>query len=241
MTLALMMTGMELSAKRVLYIGDSITDGGWGNSGGSMASSVERNHWDMNHIYGHSYMFLCASYYQATNPEAQMEFFNRGISGNTLDDISRRWQSDVLELKADVVSLLVGTNDVHYLLGDTTITDKEIDVDAWGEKYAVLLDELKSQNPDVVIVLGTPFVSKSGWVGKASDYELRKRLVDCLADKVREIAKKYGAYLVDYNEMFEQLNATAPHAEYWSWDGIHPTPAGHYKMAELWRETVGEL
>lgn len=236
------MTTCVLTAnKRVLYIGDSITDGGWGNSCGTMASSAERNHWDKNHIYGHSYMFLCASYYQATNPTAGLEFYNRGISGNTLNDIAGRWQADVLDIKPDVVSVLVGTNDVHYLLADTTQAAKSIDVEAWGAKYATLLDELKTQNPDVVIVLGTPFVAKVGWVGDAEDYELRKALVDKLADKVREIAAKYGAYLVDYNAMFEQLNATAPRADYWSWDGIHPTPAGHYKMAELWKETVGEL
>jgi len=183
-----------MAGKRILYIGDSITDGGWGNSGGAMMASLERNHWDLNHIYGHSYMFLCATYYQATNPTAGFEFYNRGISGNTLEDIAKRWKSDVLAL-----------------------------------------------NPDVVIVLGTPFVSKAGWVGEAEDYEIRKNLVDDLAVKVRELAVTYGAYLVDYNVLFDQLNAAAPKTDYWSWDGIHPTPAGHYKMAELWKEIVGEL
>ena len=139
-----------MAGKRILYIGDSITDGGWGNSGGAMMASLERNHWDLNHIYGHSYMFLCATYYQATNPTAGFEFYNRGISGNTLEDIAKRWKSDVLAL-----------------------------------------------NPDVVIVLGTPFVSKAGWVGEAEDYEIRKNLVDDLAVKVRELAVTYGAYLVD--------------------------------------------
>lgn len=230
-----------MAGKRILYIGDSITDGGWGNSGGAMMASSERNHWDLNHIYGHSYMFLCATYYQATNPTAGFEFYNRGISGNTLEDIAKRWKSDVLALNPDVVSVLVGTNDIHYLLADTTKEEKTIDVELWGRRYAELLAELKRQNPDVVIVLGTPFVSKAGWVGEAEDYEIRKNLVDNLAVKVRELAVTYGAYLVDYNVMFDQLNAEAPKTDYWSWDGIHPTPAGHYKMAELWKETVGEL
>ena len=39
------------SAHRVLYIGDSITDGGWGRSGGSAKASKDRNHTDLNHVY----------------------------------------------------------------------------------------------------------------------------------------------------------------------------------------------
>lgn len=50
---------------RILFIGDSITDGNWGNSDGSAMPSAGRNLWDMNHIYGSGYMYLCASYYQS--------------------------------------------------------------------------------------------------------------------------------------------------------------------------------
>ena len=47
---------------RFLFIGDSITDGGWGRSGGSMMPTEQRNQKDLNHIYGHSYMMLCVCY-----------------------------------------------------------------------------------------------------------------------------------------------------------------------------------
>ena len=61
----LLITGEAVWAKgpKVLFIGDSITDGNWGNSDGSAQPSSVRNHWDMNHIYGSGYMYLCASYY----------------------------------------------------------------------------------------------------------------------------------------------------------------------------------
>ena len=60
---------LNAGGKRILFIGDSITDGGWGKSGGSAKPSDKRTHWDMNHIYGHGYMFLCAAHYQAEYPE----------------------------------------------------------------------------------------------------------------------------------------------------------------------------
>ena len=40
---------------RVLFIGDSITDGSWGGGG---KASAERNHWDKNHLFGSGYMYL---------------------------------------------------------------------------------------------------------------------------------------------------------------------------------------
>ena len=105
-----------VTAQRVLYIGDSVTDGGWGRSGGSALPSDKRNHWDLNHVYGHSYMMLCAAHYQSLYPYAGLEFFNRGISGNTLADLETRWEQDVVDMHPDVLSVLIGTNDVGEYL-----------------------------------------------------------------------------------------------------------------------------
>ena len=93
--------------QRVLFIGDSITDGNWGNSCGTAKPSSERTLWDMNHIYGSGYMYLCATYYQGNYPEKEYEFFNRGISGNTLEDLEKRWEADVIDMKPDVLSVLI--------------------------------------------------------------------------------------------------------------------------------------
>lgn len=106
------------STRRVLYIGDSITDGGWGRSGGSAKASKDRYQADLNHVYGHSYMMLCAAYYQSRWPDAGWTFWNRGISGNTLFQMADRWQADALELKPDVISILIGTNDVGTYLDE---------------------------------------------------------------------------------------------------------------------------
>lgn len=70
--------------RRVLYIGDSITDGGWGRSGGDMRPASERQEWDKNHVYGHGYVEQCASYLESEFPEEEIRCWNRGISGNTL-------------------------------------------------------------------------------------------------------------------------------------------------------------
>ena len=102
---------LQAGGLKILFIGDSITDGNWGSGDGKPSS--ERTLWDMNHIYGHGFMYLCASHYLGEYPQYEYEFFNRGISGNSLYDLEKRWQEDVLDINPDVLSILVGINDIN--------------------------------------------------------------------------------------------------------------------------------
>ncbi len=227
-----------VSAQRILFIGDSVTDGGWGNSGGSARSSDKRNHWDLNHIYGHSYMMLCASELQSRYPEKGYKFYNRGISGDDISRLSNRWQADAESLHPDVLSLLEGTNDVLYYLDSIaqgTIT-KPFDMDGWERNYRLLVSRSRQSNPQLVILLGTPFVAKVGKVGGRSDYAMRDSLVNEMCRRIRQIGIDCGATVVDYAKMFKSLSDTYPSvpASYWIWDGIHPSPAGHRRMADAW-------
>lgn len=232
---ALCLWGISSHAEgsRVLFIGDSITDGNWGNNNRGSASS-KRNLWDMNHIYGSGYMYLCAVHYQSEYPFKEYEFFNRGISGNTLNDLEKRWEEDVICLKPDVLSVLIGTNDVNQFLQKDGGT---FDWEAWENKYRSLLDRARKENPSLKLVLGAPFVANTGKMRNSSDFGLREELIERCALIVQEIAEDYDAVFLSYNKLFRTLQekyVVTPESTYWIWDGIHPTPAGHAKMAELW-------
>ena len=225
--------------RRVLYIGDSITDGGWGRSGGSAKASKDRNHSDLNHLYGHSYMMLCAAHYQSQSPDTCWRFWNRGISGNTLFQMADRWQEDALDLKPDVISILIGTNDVGAYRDECQKNNKEFTVDGfdyagWEQQYRCILDSTIAVLPDVRLVLCTPFV------GKLTG-EVRMTITDCLATIVRQIAHDYHAVLVPFDSLFTDLQRNQPDSKYWIWDGIHPTAAGHLRMAQLWQQEVQPL
>ena len=225
---------------RVLFIGDSVTDGGWGCSGGSAKASKDRNHWDLNHLYGHSYMMLCAADIESRYPYSGIVFLNRGISGDDTWRMLQRWQQDAIDTRPDVLSLLEGTNDVLYYL-DSLQTDSishSFSMEAWEKNYRSLLDSSMAANPALRIILATPFVAKVGRIGERSDYELREQLIDSMSVRIRDIAAEYDALLVDYNLMFRELlsDRSVP-ASHWIWDGIHPSAAGHRRMADLWLQT----
>lgn len=224
------------AVKRALFIGDSITDGGWGNSCGDMRPSAERNHSDMNHIYGHSYMMLCASEVQSRSPQEDIVFYNRGISGNTLADMAARWDSDAVALRPDLVTILVGTNDVEYYVAKDTVA--QFDFGAWDKTYRALLDTMLNVCPDVRFAIGAPFVGKVGWRGAAPNYQLRERMIDSMDVIVRNIAADYSATLLPFDSLFCGLMADQPRQDYWIWDGVHPTPAGHRRMADLWLDKM---
>ena len=178
---ALVLAGMLLpsssaaaAGKRIVFIGDSITDGNWGCPYNFKPTSAERSHTDMNHIYGHSYVMLIASDWQSRHPGSGYSFFNRGFSGHKLADLEGRWKEDVLDLRPDVLSVLVGVNDMHSYFSSKNM--EPFDFDGWKERYRNLLLQVKELNPSVILILCTPFLAREGNTGKSPDYEERAEM-----------------------------------------------------------------
>ena len=183
-------------------------------------------------------MMLVATDFQSKKPKAGYRFFNRGFSGHKLSDLEGRWKEDVLDLKPDVVSVLIGVNDMGNYFNVKPGERSAFDFDSWKERYRSLLMKTREQNPAVRLVLCTPFLAKEGSTGLRVDYDERKEMVTRLAGIVRELASETGATLVPFDELFSKLIEKEPEPCYWIWDGVHPTPAGHRRMANLWEKKV---
>ena len=151
------------SAQTYVFVGDSITDGGWGASGGRGIPTAQRNLTDLNHIYGHSYMMLVASDWQSAFPANGLAFHNRGLSGDTLAGLAARWDADIIALKPDILSVLVGVND----------SAQAINLKAWEADYRALLARTREALPGCRLVLCTPFLAPVGRFGTREDYPER--------------------------------------------------------------------
>ena len=204
----------------ILFQGDSITDGNRG-----------RNE-DPNHIMGHGYAFSIASRLGADYPEKNYKFYNRGISGNKVTDLEKRWQADTLDLKPDVLSILVGVNDSN---SEVFNRQPSVSVEQYLEVYQVLLEKTRASFPEIILVLCEPFVLHVGrmnekWEASYSDIVKRQAVV-------RKLSQKYDAVFVGFQEVFDKACEKVP-CDYWIWDGVHPTVAGHELMAREWMKQV---
>ena len=194
---------------RILFQGDSITDG---NRGRSL---------DPNHILGHGYAFIIAARHGAAFPERKLDFFNRGVSGNTVLHLQNRWTKDTLALKPDLLSVMVGVND-H---------SKGVPLEAYEAAYDKILTEALAQNPKLKLVLMEPFVRHPG-----------KPVPESIVARqaiVAKLAQKHGAALVRLQKLFDDAAAKTAD-DYWVWDSVHPTYRGHQLMADEWERVVRE-
>jgi len=204
------------NGSRLLFLGDSITDMKWG-----------RNERDRNHYLGHSYVYLIASRLGVDMPGAQLEFFNRGISGHKVSDLKARWQKDAIDMKPDLLSILIGVNDVSR--GGT--------LEQWEADYRFILDASRKAKSNLPLVLLDPFVLRSGRLKNEDAWKKWRGKVDKYGAIVAQLSKDYGAVHVKTQEVFDAA-AKAVSPEHWIWDGVHPLPQGHELIARNWLQQV---
>jgi lysophospholipase L1-like esterase len=150
---------------------------------------------------------------------------NRGVSGDRVSSLARRWQKDTLDLKPDILSILIGVNDLG----------SRVTAQQYEEQYDQLLADTVKALPDVHLVLGEPFGLPVG--GKKDIWETYHAELLVRVAIVNKLAAKYHVPVVHYQRMFEDAANRAP-ADYWIWDGVHPTYSGHQLMADEWIRAV---
>ena len=202
----------------ILFQGDSITDGGRWRTG-----------MDYNHIMGQDYGYIIAAQIGYESPQRQLNFINRGIGGDQVRDLAARWQTDTLAIHPQLLSILVGVNDT---LEDGAKTET---VEQYRQTYDALLARTLATLPGVHIVLGEPFMMP---VGKyKADYATWMAQLAKRQAVVAALAAKYHLPEIMYQDAFTAALQRAP-ADHWSWDGVHPTYAGHAMMVHEWLKTV---
>ena len=164
----------------------------------------------------------------------EYKFLNRGISGNRVVDLLSRVKCDMINLAPDVMSILIGVNDVWHELD----SKNGISADKYENLYNMLLEEVKEALPDIKLMILEPFVL--GGDAAEGRYDVFRQEVELRAEASRRVADKMGAVLVPLQQMFDEAEAKAP-STYWTVDGVHPTAAGHELIARAWIDGFNKL
>ena len=209
----------------ILFQGDSITDCGRNRDAAGTPNDLSG--------LGQGYAMMAAAELLSTRPADGLRVFNRGISGNRVVDLYARIQGDILNLKPDVLSILIGVNDTWH--GKNPDWINGVAIPKYERIYRDLLNEVREALPNVKFVLCEPFVLRCGVVRDDWVEEIDERRV-----VVAKLAKEFSAVLVPFQSMFDDAVKLAP-PEYWAADGVHPSAAGHLLMAKCWLERTAGL
>ena len=188
----------------ILFQGDSITDAG------------RRSH-NHNESLGDGYAMMTAAWLSASYPEYRLKFLNRGVSGNRVRDLRKRWKKDCLDLKPNLVSILVGVNDINW---------KPTSTQSFLADYTTIIEQARQLKCQIVLL--EPFLVQS----YKNYFELAKELNNKV-EVVRKIAHNFDAKLIPLNDIFEKA-CLKSEPSFWALDGVHPTLAGHALIAQSW-------
>ena len=202
---------------KIVFQGDSITDAG----------RDKRNY----HQLGMGYPKFAAEYIKEAFPLTEIEFINLGISGNRTDQLFDRLYPDAIAFDPDIVSILIGINDVWHRHGGTQIatTDAQIETN-----YRAILDRLKSETHAKIVMLA-PFLlddeAKESWRGE----------VDRVIAIVRKLADEFADVYIPLDELFAEALKTQPEPKYYSGDGVHPNKNGAAFIGAAYAKAVKPL
>ena len=199
---------------RILFQGDSITDAG----------RDRRNYRDM----GAGYPKYAVEHIKAAHPDTEFDFINLGISGNRTSQLFDRFYSDALAFEPDIISILIGINDIwhRYGSGKVATTDAQFELN-----YRSILERIRRESNAKIMILAPFLLDKEPFEGMRADLER-------MLPVVRQLADEYADVFVPLDKYFEEALKTQPEPLYYSADGVHPNDNGRAFIGKLYAEAI---
>lgn len=210
--------------EKILFQGDSITD---------CRRERTDEFYKMFYGLGSGYANLSAGELGYKYP-GEYEFLNRGISGNRVTDLYARIKADIINLKPDYMSILIGVNDVWH-----EVTRKDgVSAERYEKIYDMLISEILEALPHIKIMILEPFVLKG--TGTEENWDLFHSEVLKRAAAAKRIAGKYKLKFIPLQEKFDEASKNTKEP-YWTLEGVHPTVSGHRLIANEWLKAFEEI
>ena len=203
---------------KILFYGDSITDMG------------RHRDWQDHPAFGYGvgYPNFVIGELSYSQPK-EYEFVNRGISGNRIVDLYARIKVDVWNHNPDVLSILIGVNDVWHEWGGKN----GVELDRFERVYRMLIEDTKAKFPNIKLIICEPFVLKGEATNSEEGQWEHFLQVKEYAKVVKKIAQDYGATFVALQDKFDEA-AEKYGVETYLYDGVHPATAGAKLIANEW-------
>ena len=146
-------------------------------------------------------------------------------------DLYARWKIDALNFNPDLISILIGVNDVWHEVEK----QNGVECERYEQIYRMLLEWTKKILPDVKLLIMEPFALLSDVVDDDFLAEVKLR-----AAVAKKLAAEFNAVFLPLQDKFDaaaKVNCNC----YWLRDGVHPTPAGNQLIADAWLKAAEPL
>ena len=156
-----------------------------------------------------------------------------GVTGRRIADVYENYQSEVLSLKPDLVSILIGVNDVwmgHY--------SSKFNYTGFFQIYDHMVTATRAALPNVKIVIIEPFVLPGDIPSVRCNWEAFSGVMTNMQHLVFAIAQKHELSYIPLQAKFNTLAAAYPPADDWLMDGVHPSNGGRKLIANEWLRNV---
>ncbi len=200
----------------IVFIGDSIT-------------AADRHRQAYSPL-GFGYVHFAGNLLLARNPALNLKIVNTGISGDTVIDLKDRWQRDCIAHRPNVLSVLIGINDVWRRAMEPDMAERASSPADFEVTYEQLLAQAKERCRCRLVVM-EPFL-----FSQDRDNEVFRTLMPYL-EAVRTLAKKHEAALVPLQREIDRCIREIP-PERWSRDTVHPYLWAHAWIAQQWLDAT---
>ncbi len=198
---------------RILFQGDSITD--W------------QRKYEEFYDLGLGYVRFAAEGLREQLPGRELEFINRGMSGDRTRELKKRWQTECIDLQPDFVSILIGLNDTWRAFDQNDPTPAQ----EYEDSLRAMLEDVK-QHTRAKILLLEPFL-----LHDTPDKDEWRADLDAKIERCRKLAREYADAYLPLDGILAAASVQKEPA-YWAADGIHPTEAGAKLIARYYVEAA---
>ncbi len=205
------------TGQTLLFIGDSITD-------------ADRNSRAYK-PFGYGYVHFIANHLLAAYPAHNLNIINTGIGGNTIRDLKNRWQTDCIDHNPDILSVLIGVNDVWRQFERGFLSPKPVYPEEYKATYVSLLSDVKAKCNSRLVICD-PFMFCDDFSNPIFK-QLRLYI-----EIVRMLAANFDAVLVPLQSLIDEQIKKVP-AQNWSLDMVHPFLWAHAWLAQQWLKATG--
>jgi lysophospholipase L1-like esterase len=204
---------------RLLFIGDSVTDCGRQRPIGTGPLDA----------LGQGYVAEVDKLLRVEHPRRPVRITNMGVSGNTVRDLSKRWDKDVLALAPEWLAVMIGVNDVWRQF-DWVNRSGAVLPDDFELTYEMMLRRTRPNLKGLVLM--TPFYVES------DRSDLMRQKIDAYGAIVKELARRHEALLVDTQAAFDRVLRRLDF-KLLAADRVHPTEIGHNVLAYAFVRALG--